>query len=312
MQTAAAKPTAGTSAEPAPASTSTSPTKPQPQAPSSPAQRQPAPSPVAEPSASTAEPSTKSEPSRGPPHTAGRAATAGTAGAPPAADAEEAASPLPAAARSRAALSMDAARAEMQAKSLQSPSAFLKALRATVDKAAAQPAARGQAQPAAESKARPVVTRASQASSPGAGTSHRVVLVASEAAPYSKTGGLGDVVASLPQALAAQGHRVMVVTPRYLTGREDRKVMGRLRDCQAWTQINLQGGRWVNFHHERRAGVDWVLVQHESFERHGGLYGDNEGTPYQDNTFRCGSICKIYMRFSGTIAHSHGWQSRQI
>ena len=42
-----------------------------------------------------------------------------------------------------------------------------------------------------------------------------IVMVASECAPFSKTGGLGDVVQSLPKALAARGHRVMVVVPRY-------------------------------------------------------------------------------------------------
>lgn len=36
-----------------------------------------------------------------------------------------------------------------------------------------------------------------------------------QAAPWSKTGGLGDVCGSLPPALAARGHRVMVVSPRY-------------------------------------------------------------------------------------------------
>ena len=40
------------------------------------------------------------------------------------------------------------------------------------------------------------------------------VFVSSEVAPWSKTGGLGDVVGSLPIALAKRGHRVMVVAPR--------------------------------------------------------------------------------------------------
>lgn len=40
------------------------------------------------------------------------------------------------------------------------------------------------------------------------------VFVSSEVAPWSKTGGLGDVVGSLPIALAERGHRVMVVAPR--------------------------------------------------------------------------------------------------
>ena len=40
------------------------------------------------------------------------------------------------------------------------------------------------------------------------------VFVSSEVGPWSKTGGLGDVVGSLPIALANRGHRVMVVAPR--------------------------------------------------------------------------------------------------
>lgn len=36
-----------------------------------------------------------------------------------------------------------------------------------------------------------------------------------QVAPWSKTGGLGDVCGSLPPALAARGHRVMVVAPQY-------------------------------------------------------------------------------------------------
>ncbi len=42
-----------------------------------------------------------------------------------------------------------------------------------------------------------------------------IVFVSAEAAPWSKTGGLGDVIGSLPIALAERGHRVMVVVPRY-------------------------------------------------------------------------------------------------
>ncbi|XP_075090794.1 granule-bound starch synthase 2, chloroplastic/amyloplastic [Nicotiana tabacum] len=51
---------------------------------------------------------------------------------------------------------------------------------------------------------------------PLAGTNAmNVILVAAECAPWSKTGGLGDVAGALPKALARRGHRVMVVAPRY-------------------------------------------------------------------------------------------------
>lgn len=42
-----------------------------------------------------------------------------------------------------------------------------------------------------------------------------IVMVAAEVAPFSKAGGLGDVVGALPKALRDLGHRVIVVTPFY-------------------------------------------------------------------------------------------------
>ena len=42
-----------------------------------------------------------------------------------------------------------------------------------------------------------------------------IIQFSSEISPYSKVGGLGDVVRSLPRALRRMGHRVSVVTPLY-------------------------------------------------------------------------------------------------
>lgn len=43
----------------------------------------------------------------------------------------------------------------------------------------------------------------------------RIVIVASEANPYVKTGGLADVAAALPKALKRRGHDVAIILPRY-------------------------------------------------------------------------------------------------
>ena len=43
----------------------------------------------------------------------------------------------------------------------------------------------------------------------------KILFVASEAAPFVKTGGLGDVIGALPPALAKRGHELMVVLPKY-------------------------------------------------------------------------------------------------
>ena len=68
-----------------------------------------------------------------------------------------------------------------------------------------------------------------------------VAFVTSEMAPYVKTGGLADVSAALPKALARLGHRVTVVLPRY---RQDRVPAGRVRG------LGARAGRRV--HAQRR------------------------------------------------------------
>ncbi|KAK9862858.1 hypothetical protein WJX84_002295 [Apatococcus fuscideae] len=91
-----------------------------------------------------------------------------------------------------------------------------------------------------------------------------IVFVAAEAAPWSKTGGLGDVMGSLPIALAARGHRVMVVVPRYLNGVEDQKYA-------AAKKLDIR--------------VDWVFVDHAVYHRKGNPYADEHGA-FGDNVFR--------------------------
>ncbi|CAI5492668.1 unnamed protein product [Closterium sp. Naga37s-1] len=116
-----------------------------------------------------------------------------------------------------------------------------------------------------------------------------IVFVASEVAPYSKTGGLADVVGSLPVALAARGHRVMVVAPRYMNGVTDKLYAGAF-DMQCRIKcFCFEGAHEVAFFHEFRDGVDFVFVDHPSYHRPGTPYEvfvdhpsyHRPGTPYE-------------------------------
>lgn len=91
--------------------------------------------------------------------------------------------------------------------------------------------------------------------------SYNIVFVTAEAAPYSKTGGLGDVCGSLPVALAARGHRVMVVSPRYLNGTAADENFTLAKDLGCCMKICCFGGEQeIAFFHEYREGVDWVRI----------------------------------------------------
>ncbi|KAJ9539587.1 hypothetical protein OSB04_026093 [Centaurea solstitialis] len=121
---------------------------------------------------------------------------------------------------------------------------------------------------------------------------YNIVFVTSEASPYSKTGGLGDVCGSLPIALAARGHRVMVVSPRYLHGGPSDKKFAGATNLNCGTKVHCFGGiQEVDFYHEYRAGVDWVFVDHPSYHRPGNPYGDMYGA-FGDNQFRFTLLCQ--------------------
>lgn len=105
-----------------------------------------------------------------------------------------------------------------------------------------------------------------------------IAVVSAEVAPWSKTGGLGDVCGALPKALAALGHRVVTIAPRY-------KEYPDAWDTGVRTGIFLFGHlHEVRFFHATTHGVHHVFVDHPSFRR-AGIYGDSNG-PYGDNLFR--------------------------
>ncbi|XP_059293972.1 granule-bound starch synthase 2, chloroplastic/amyloplastic [Lycium ferocissimum] len=106
---------------------------------------------------------------------------------------------------------------------------------------------------------------------PLAGTNvMNIILVAAECAPWSKTGGLGDVAGALPKALARRGHRVMVVAPRYGNYAEP-------QDSGVRKTYNVDGQDVeVTFFQAFIDGVDFVFIESHMF-RHmeNNIYGGN-------------------------------------
>lgn len=135
-----------------------------------------------------------------------------------------------------------------------------------------------------------------------------ILFVCSEVAPWSKTGGLGDVGGALPRALAARGHAVSVVTPRY--GGVDAKAHGFALEERSLGIRGDAAGVWV-----RRGRPDVYLVEHARFfGSRGGLYGEG-GRDYPDNAERFALFSRAALALPGVlglrprIVHANDWQT---
>jgi starch synthase len=116
-----------------------------------------------------------------------------------------------------------------------------------------------------------------------------VLFVTPELAPWSKSGGLGDVSASLPAALRAIGVDVRVLVPAY------RPLAGACRGAAPLTGT-LQLGDAFPLARLRAAqpdAVPLILVECDSYyAREGGAYQDARGRDWADNHLRFGLLSR--------------------
>lgn len=107
----------------------------------------------------------------------------------------------------------------------------------------------------------------------------RVLIAASEVTPYAKTGGLGDVIGALPDALAAEGLDVAVVMPLYPSVRRalpDAEVIARHVACPFGNSDRPFDLRRATLPGEHE--VPLYLVENPSmFELEEGYYGSEKG-----------------------------------
>jgi len=132
-------------------------------------------------------------------------------------------------------------------------------------------------------------------------------MVASEALPFAKTGGLADVLGALPQALAALGHQVDVLMPRY-RGIDAGAPLTRLA-------VTLGGERIETpIVAETAGGVRMLFLDRPEYFDRDYLYGAG-GHDYADNALRFGFLAAAAAEWvhSGSVAydvvHAHDWQA---
>jgi starch synthase len=136
----------------------------------------------------------------------------------------------------------------------------------------------------------------------------RILFVASEGLPFSKTGGLADVVEALPKALVAQGHQVAVVLPRYRGSKADTPII---------PSLTIPLGNRLRFPAIADGtlldGVRYFFVDDPAYFDRDSLYGTAAGD-YPDNAERYSEFCRAAIELSKhawptDVFHCHDWQT---
>ena len=136
----------------------------------------------------------------------------------------------------------------------------------------------------------------------------KILMVASEAAPFAKTGGLADVVGSLPAALKSLGYEVAVLLPRY---REvELKTARRIYDS---LPVWLGPDRFDTTVYLIQQDTPFYFLDCPPLYDRAGLYGE-EGVDYPDNHVRFAVLAQAALEFSRhilrpDILHGHDWQA---
>ncbi len=142
-----------------------------------------------------------------------------------------------------------------------------------------------------------------------------ILFVASEVAPFAKTGGLADVTGSLPKELKRMGHDVRIILPFYRTVAEGGFAVS---DVMQRVTVPLGGREETGL--LRQTSLDDIpvyLLEHEEYFQRDYLYGTPAGD-YPDNPRRFAFFCRAVLAllkqgdFSPDLLHCHDWQTALI
>ncbi len=145
-----------------------------------------------------------------------------------------------------------------------------------------------------------------------------ILFAASEAAPFAKEGGLGDVVGALPKYLARMGHDVRVVIPRYYSVNREKFGL-RLLPGTLVVPMGIMGNQYCGVYEGRLPGSDVPIyfLEHDGYYGRNGLY-QQSGMGYLDNDNRfvflskgALELCKM-LDFTPDVVHAHDWHTGAI
>jgi starch synthase len=139
----------------------------------------------------------------------------------------------------------------------------------------------------------------------------KVMFVASEGLPYSKTGGLADVIEGLSKALVEAGHEVGVLLPRY---------RGNKAGSVLVSSVTVPLGERLRFpaiaEGKSSGRVRYFFVDDPEFFDREQLYGDKRGD-FPDNAERFAELSRVAIEFVKRVwlpdvIHCHDWQAALV
>ncbi|MFA5109160.1 MAG: glycogen/starch synthase [Patescibacteria group bacterium] len=142
----------------------------------------------------------------------------------------------------------------------------------------------------------------------------KIVHISSEVAPFSKTGGLGDVVRSLPKALKRLGQEVIIITVLYGQIIDKKEYKLKLIFENINLRLNSQEKIRVNYWRGYlMAGLPVYFVEcKQFFSKHKKLYGSTR----ENARFLVFNVAALkllsLLKFSADIIHCHDWQTGLI
>jgi len=143
----------------------------------------------------------------------------------------------------------------------------------------------------------------------------KILFVASEVAPFAKTGGLADVTGSLPKELSRLGHDVRIALPAY---REVEKMETPVIKMRKSIEVVMGGESYKGYlRHGTLGDVPVYLLENRPLFHRDHLYGTPEGD-YPDNPRRFAFFCRGVLEllkkvdFRPDVIHCHDWQTALI
>jgi len=136
----------------------------------------------------------------------------------------------------------------------------------------------------------------------------KILMVASEAAPFAKTGGLADVVGSLPLALRELDCQVAVLIPRYRA--VDLSSARRVYDSMP---VWMGGALYPTSLYQADGATPFYFLECPELYDRDGFYGDDSGD-FPDNAVRFAVLCRAALSvarrvFRPQVLHCHDWQT---